>query len=365
MLGKLGSLLLKDVSGENESSRVCFIMRLNSLLMCAYFAIWVIGFLILRNYATSATCTLCLIANVAVCILTYRDKTFLARVLYSTVLMMWMSRFVMSWGWECGIQHFIFVLLVQIFIGSYSSQTMKFVECILLFLLGLALYIWQLTFEPIQSLTPRIAYLFTLINILFVFVSIIVILHFFTHDRMETEAKLARFNVKLMNDAYHDPLTKLRNRESVRNFIKEKINADMVEGGLCIAMGDIDFFKKVNDTYGHAAGDEVLITLAKLFEDYMKDHGIVARWGGEEFLFMFVNENLDEAGKEVFDILSKVRDLPIPWKDEVLHLTMTFGVSDVAMTSEDELLENIKSAIASADEKLYMGKQNGRNTVII
>ncbi|MCR5391371.1 MAG: GGDEF domain-containing protein [Lachnospiraceae bacterium] len=271
----------------------------------------------------------------------------------------------MSWGWECGIQHFIFVLLVQIFIGSYSSQTMKFVECILLFLLGLGLYIWQLTFEPIQSLTPRIAYLFTLINILFVFVSIIVILHFFTHDRMETEAKLARFNVKLMNDAYHDPLTKLRNRESVRNFIKEKINADMVEGGLCIAMGDIDFFKKVNDTYGHAAGDEVLITLAKLFEDYMKDHGIVARWGGEEFLFMFVNENLDEAGKEVFEILSKVRDLPIPWKDEVLHLTMTFGVSDVAMTSEDELLENIKSAIASADEKLYMGKQNGRNTVII
>ena len=365
MIGKLRSILLKDVSGENESSRVCFIMRLNSLLMCVYFLIWVIGFFVLKNYGPTITCALCLTANVVVCFLTYRDKIFWARVIYSSILVMWMSRFVMSWGWDCGIQYFLFVLLVQVFIGSYSTQAVKFAQCIILFILGLGLYIWQLTFEPIEILSAHVSYHFSLINIVFVFMTMIVILHFFTHDRMETEAKLARYNVKLMNDAYHDPLTKLRNRESVRNYIKEKINSDTAAGGLCIAMGDIDFFKKINDTYGHAAGDEVLVTLADFFNEYMKDHGIVARWGGEEFLFVFVNENLDDAGREVFDILSKVREMPIPWKDEVLNLTMTFGVSDVAMTSDDKLMENINAAITSADEKLYMGKQNGRNTVII
>ena len=218
MIGKLRSILLKDVSGENESSRVCFIMRLNSLLMCVYFLIWVIGFFVLKNYGPTITCALCLTANVVVCFLTYRDKIFWARVIYSSILVMWMSRFVMSWGWDCGIQYFLFVLLVQVFIGSYSTQAVKFAQCIILFILGLGLYIWQLTFEPIEILSAHVSYHFSLINIVFVFMTMIVILHFFTHDRMETEAKLARYNVKLMNDAYHDPLTKLRNRESVRNY---------------------------------------------------------------------------------------------------------------------------------------------------
>ena len=53
-------------------------------------------------------------------------------------------------------------------------------------------------------------------------------------------------------------------------------------------MGDIDFFKKVNDTYGHDAGDEVLKVLAGIFQDFIKDKGVVARWGGEEFLFVMV-----------------------------------------------------------------------------
>ena len=139
---------------------------------------------------------------------------------------------------------------------------------------------------------------------------------------------------------------------------------------MSIAIGDIDHFKKINDTYGHDAGDEVLKSLAKLFDDYMSEFGIAIRWGGEEFLFVFDDVNLDDAFVALDRLRLKISTLEILWKGERIPVTMTFGLTDinVMLSSKDtdsDIENRIHEAIGDADKKLYMGKESGRNKVVI
>ena len=127
---------------------------------------------------------------------------------------------------------------------------------------------------------------------------------------------------------------------------------------LSIAIGDIDFFKKVNDTYGHECGDEVLRTLAAVFKKEMEGHGVVARWGGEEFIFVFEGVNGDEAMVLLDHLQRAIRDTVINYEGLQLKVTMTFGL--VEYNTKLRLDENINIA----DERLYIGKEKGRDRII-
>ena len=125
-----------------------------------------------------------------------------------------------------------------------------------------------------------------------------------------------------------------------------------------ITIGDIDFFKKVNDTYGHECGDEVLRTLAAVFKKEMEGHGVVARWGGEEFIFVFEGVNGDEAMVLLDHLQRAIRDTVINYEGLQLKVTMTFGL--VEYNTKLRLDENINIA----DERLYIGKEKGRDRII-
>ena len=127
---------------------------------------------------------------------------------------------------------------------------------------------------------------------------------------------------------------------------------------LTVAMGDIDFFKHVNDTYGHDAGDMVLKELAKVFLEVMGKEGKVCRWGGEEFLFVFQNKNGYQANEVLHDILKRIRGMGIPYQSDWIHVTMTFGLEEYSGEKDME------AVIRAADQKLYRGKENGRNQIV-
>lgn len=369
-MNKLAQLIWKDVTGENESNRVSYIVRINALLMCIYFIIFMVVFSIQGMFPTVGTCAICLATYGLAVYLTYRDYNTLALAIYSIVTIFWMMRFVMQWGWECSIQHFVFVLLLLVFVGTYASDRIKILLSIGVFLVRLALYSWHVSFEPYEEVPYNITLMFQIINILSIFLSMIVILMIFTRDKMATEAKLSQYNKKLKQISEIDPLTKLPNRRSVISGTISNIMRGVCENGVCIAIGDIDFFKTVNDTYGHEAGDEVLKQLASLCHEFMKEHGIAARWGGEEFLFVFNNENLDEAGMHANALLSKIRNMTVMWGDVEIKVTMTIGVADVNTfisgdVTEAEIDDRINEAVGAADKKLYMGKSGGRNTVVV
>lgn len=369
-MGKIKEIIWKDSTGENESNRVSFIVRINSLLMCIYFIILMVVFGAKGRFPIVGTCLTCLAAFAFSVYLTYKDSNKLAQIVYSVVTIIWMMRFVIQWGWECSVQHFIFVLLILAFMGNYAPQIVKLWLSAGVLLVRVVLYFWHVTHEPLEQISYLTSLMFQTINILAIFISMVVMLSIFTRDKMETEAKLSRYNKKLKVLSEHDPLTKLPNRRSVISSTIANIMSGAYINGVCVAIGDIDFFKKVNDTYGHDAGDEVLKQLAAVCSDFMKDHGIAARWGGEEFMFVFNNENLDEAGVSANELLSKIREMTVNYNGTEIKVTMTIGVTDVNTflgkgVTEGDIDDRINEAVYAADKKLYMGKANGRNTVVV
>lgn len=370
MTNKITNILFKDVSGENESNRVSYIVRINSLMMCIYFIIWAVVFGVTARYASAGICFVALCVFAFSAYLTYRDQNYWALAVYSAVTAFWMFLFVYQWGWECGIQHYVFVLLILIFVGTYWSSTEKILACIGVFSIRMLLYIWHITHAPVEILSDSMSITFQIINIVSIFISIIVILSIFTRDKMATEAKLAQYNRKLKVVAEHDHLTGLLNRRSGMADTVAKIMNGGLSTGMSVAIGDIDFFKKVNDTFGHDAGDEVLRSLAKLFDEFMKDYGVAIRWGGEEFLFVMDDLNLDDAFVAIDELRLKVSTLVVEWKGERIPLTMTFGATDINVMlsptdTELDIETRINEAISEADKKLYMGKESGRNKVVI
>lgn len=122
-------------------------------------------------------------------------------------------------------------------------------------------------------------------------------------------------------------------------------------GFVSIAIADIDFFKRINDTYGHDAGDEVLKAVAELFMDKMKTYGRVCRWGGEEFLFVFYGRNGDAAYDVLQEIYDEIHRLTVSYENEEIRITMTFGLE------EYDKNDGMEMAIRRADEKLYQEKR--------
>lgn len=155
-----------------------------------------------------------------------------------------------------------------------------------------------------------------------------------------------------------DQLTGLYNRRYVQRKL-ELVQNKSIETGVpfSVAIGDIDFFKKVNDTYGHECGDAVLMDVSARMRELMKGRGFAARWGGEEFLLVFESYRLEMAADSLEDLLNVIRSRTIAFQGEKVKVTMTFGVVE---GSGDRL----DSIIGNADEKLYYGKNNGRNQVV-
>ena len=180
-----------------------------------------------------------------------------------------------------------------------------------------------------------------------------------TSDSLMQEGKLMEYNRKVTHLASIDPLTGLINRRSTKDQIENLIDSGRNEVPfLSLAVGDIDFFKKINDTYGHEGGDVVLKGLSKCFMEETENIGFVCRWGGEEFVFVLPNMNGDQAYDFIENIRRKVKTICFKLNNEDVYVTMTFGVL------EHDFRDPIEESIDSADRKLYIGKSSGRDKVI-
>lgn len=153
-----------------------------------------------------------------------------------------------------------------------------------------------------------------------------------------------------------DALTGLYNRRTAEKKL-DQLEDDGIKSS--ISIGDIDFFKKFNDNFGHECGDVVLKEVAACLNEGMRGKGFVARWGGEEFLLVFENIGEMSAGLFLTDILQSVRDRQVKYNDQIHAVTMTFGV-----TGRNDN-EKISDQIRRADDMLYEGKKGGRNRVIV
>lgn len=155
-----------------------------------------------------------------------------------------------------------------------------------------------------------------------------------------------------------DALTELYNRRSGDQKLRQ-VSADAKAHGraFSLAIGDIDFFKKINDTYGHECGDVVLKKVSAILRQHMWHQGFATRWGGEEFLLVFDGSDLAAARSQLDELMEKIRALDTVYEGQHVRLTMTYGL--VCAPDRD-----IHLLLKEADEKLYIGKTNGRNQVV-
>jgi len=163
------------------------------------------------------------------------------------------------------------------------------------------------------------------------------------------------FKNKLQKSAITDPLTGIYNRR----YYHEKIQKEIYEAKrygffLSVIMLDIDFFKKINDTYGHDVGDKVLKHYTKIIQENLRESDTFCRIGGEEFIIILPHTDKEHAVK----IANKLRRI-IEESKEIVPLTMSFGVSEyISGESEDELFKRV-------DNALYKAKETGRNKVVL
>ncbi|WP_425547918.1 GGDEF domain-containing protein [Actimicrobium antarcticum] len=171
----------------------------------------------------------------------------------------------------------------------------------------------------------------------------------------ELESKLAQMS-ELVRE---DQLTGSLNRRGLDDvFDRELSRADRRSSPLCIAMLDLDDFKRLNDTHGHVAGDEALVYLVRVIKDTLRTMDVLARFGGEEFLILLPDTTIEEATQTVTRLQRELTKRIFMHNDERVLITFSAGVALRAGT------EDQGSMIKRADAALYKAKRAGKNRVV-
>ncbi|HJW24377.1 MAG TPA: GGDEF domain-containing protein, partial [Rhodocyclaceae bacterium] len=158
----------------------------------------------------------------------------------------------------------------------------------------------------------------------------------------------------------HDPMTGLSNRRFLEEFMATLLaSAQRRQIHLAVLMLDLDYFKMVNDTYGHDAGDTVLKAVAKVFQQSVRASDLVIRYGGEEFLIILQDAESDAAERVAENIRIAVENLKIQVAGTVLQKTISIGIADFPSDSD-----TFWQAVKFADVALYQAKETGRNKVV-
>jgi diguanylate cyclase (GGDEF)-like protein len=155
-----------------------------------------------------------------------------------------------------------------------------------------------------------------------------------------------------------DELTSLVNRRSMHEVLAAEERRQPSSRGTCIALLDIDFFKQVNDQYGHAAGDSVLRSFSQTARACLRNGDVLARWGGEEFLLLLPDASLDDARSVLERMAQQVHTMPVPG---VGGRRISFS----AGLATRHAGEPFADAINRADKALYRAKEAGRDRIVL
>ncbi len=358
LLKKGAALINGDVRYEDESNQFCIMLRVCQIMLIVYFLLFELLTFIFWPEGSKLLVLPWILIIIGGFWTTYQFRTRVVFHLFSFFTIVWIWLFVRYFGWDVGSQHYLYPLLVVSFFATYDNIRGKVIYTSVLLVFRLYLFVFLSKRTPVYPLDLRAQTSFQILNMVTLFSILFYVCWMFSSTNQEAEKKLAFYNQRLKHEARTDALTGLLNRRSMMEFLEKRTSGDSEEF-LSVAIGDIDFFKRINDTRGHNCGDEVLRRLGALFKDYMENKGMICRWGGEEFFFAF-SDNGDIAHTYVDELRTRIEAMEItdPSTGEVFHITMTFGVEEYDFTS------TITELIKRADDKLYAGKDSGRNRTV-
>ncbi len=261
-------------------------------------------------------------------------------------------------GWTPDFGMFLLMLVTMVFLMPNRNSKIPFIimfSCIVPYCILHFLYIDEdsTVYQINETVYATIFYVinFVIGGFVLIYTSVI-----YTFRNRYLECKLRVQNEQLKVMASIDPLTKLSNRRAMKKDLDE-VSGKSKEGGkkYVVGIGDIDNFKKVNDTYGHDYGDIVLTTVASVIRDTIPENGHAARWGGEEFFFVLADSDIEEGRAVADSMISQIRQKQFTKDGVSFSVTMTFGICE-GLPDDD-----VDAVITRADKRLYVGKNNGKN----
>jgi len=182
---------------------------------------------------------------------------------------------------------------------------------------------------------------------------------------IKLESALKEANEKLHILAITDSLTEILNRRAViDSLIKEISRSGRERKPLCIAMLDIDHFKAINDTYGHVAGDKVLVEVVTRAKAGLRPYDIIGRFGGEEFVIGIVNTDQEKSIEITERIRKNICEMPFRVGRKNLNVSVSIGLTNITPPEIIDPTGVLDEMIKIADDALYEAKEMGRNKVV-
>ncbi|MCD6365665.1 MAG: diguanylate cyclase [Planctomycetes bacterium] len=178
--------------------------------------------------------------------------------------------------------------------------------------------------------------------------------------RVRAALRTKRLQDMLIEHAHIDPLTGLSNRRAMMDRLEQEWARMGRHGGtLSFIMADIDHFKEVNDTFGHAVGDRLLRQLAKIIAGQCRDVDLPTRYGGDEFVIVAPQEEVANAGMLAERCRLAIEETPLATGHGTVGCTVSLGAADTTNAG------SIEALIQKADDAMYQAKQSGRNKVVV
>ncbi len=281
-----------------------------------------------------------------------REEYWLAILICWVELIGYTALAVKTLGWQSGFHYYMLLFIPLIFASATNRFSVVAIKAILICLVYLIIDVWFRTGTPNVILDEAMLSYIRYGNILIVFMFLGYVIYSYIQVVYAAESQLVRY-------AITDPLTGLYNRRYIYQLGRYQERLHKREGHpFSIILADIDGFKSINDSYGHEAGDSVLITLSHKLCNGLREQDSVARWGGEEYLILLPNTRQPEAVMVAGRIGKLVSSESQRIGNSDIQLTMTFGVS------EFDPDEGIDDCIARADQAMLSGKKSGKNRIV-
>jgi len=332
-------------------------LSISEVILAAYFLASVV--LLFFSTGTWIWPPVVILAATVVCILNLdRMNARVNLICFAAVISAWLTWFVHRFGWSAGSPNILVPILPLVFFNIYEPPLGKLIYSFALVAFRVLLFAWSLRHAPVETLDHADNLVFQILNSVVPLLILTIDCILFSSSIQASERALTINNQALHREAGTDPLTSLPNRRALLDEIEQFLRDDP-NSQFSVAIADIDFFKKVNDTYGHNCGDETLKALATLFMEAARDKYKLCRWGGEEFCFFMPGMNIDEAGREMNDLNIAVRKKKLRFGETDYSVTITIGVE------ENDFKSTLEQILDRADRKLYMGKVGGRDRVVI
>ncbi len=253
-------------------------------------------------------------------------------------------------GWESAFHYYLLMFIPAIFVSTKTTKAVAAVFVLWCFYVGLNT-VMQFV-PPMEPITPQALAALRYFNISVVFAMFAYLSAYYYRTIVETQSRLRKL-------AMTDSLTGLYNRRHIMEVAEYEVVQQKRTGArLSFIIADIDHFKRINDTYGHDAGDSMLVTVSQVIRNSIREQDSASRWGGEEFLIVLPDTDLDGAVIVAERIRKQIAAIKVLIEKQAVIASVTLGVSSFCAG------ESISSAIARADASLYQGKKTGRNRVV-